>query len=324
MMQTFIVELFESLRAPFGYLLDPTKRIYWGYSVAAIALVIVLNWRSEKMPLHRYLKTISSPSHWWNRSTQLDIQLLFINSICRVLILVPLIVAPLTIAVAMGALLEQSFGIPTSPALSRSTIAILYTFTLFVISDGSRYLVHRLFHEVPFLWRFHSVHHSATSLTPLTLYRIHPVEVAVQELRRAFAIGVTTGVFLYLCRDQLNGIDVLGVNLFGFLFNLTGANLRHSNTRISYGRLIEHVLISPAQHQVHHSVDPIHENKNYGSCLALWDWLGGSLVLASSRSKLVFGIPKNKAPNHSNALRTLFSPFFSRRRPTDKSLLTDP
>ena len=99
-----------------------------------------------------------------------------------------------------------------------------------------------------------------------------------------------TGVFFYLFRDNAVQYEILGVNALGLVFNGLGANLRHSHVWISYGSVVERVFLSPAQHQLHHSRDPADHGANYGSCLAIWDWLAGSLRLAGPRRALRFGL----------------------------------
>ena len=51
---------------------------------------------------------------------------------------------------------------------------------------------------------------------------------------------------------------------------MAAANLRHSHVYIGFGYL-EHIFISPAQHQIHHSRNKIHFDQNFGSCLSIWD-----------------------------------------------------
>nr|WP_216092588.1 sterol desaturase family protein [Candidatus Marithrix sp. Canyon 246] len=48
---------------------------------------------------------------------------------------------------------------------------VLFTLSLFIFSDLTRYLLHRLLHSIPILWEFHKVHHSAKVLNPFTFYR---------------------------------------------------------------------------------------------------------------------------------------------------------
>ena len=66
--------------------------------------------------------------------------------------------------------------------------------------------------------------------------------------------------------------------------------LRHSHIPIRYGRALEHILISPMQHQVHHSSDPRHHDKNFGEIFAFWDWMFGTLYVPEPDEDLVFGI----------------------------------
>ena len=56
-----------------------------------------------------------------------------------------------------------------------------------------------------------------------------------------------------------------------------GSNLRHSHVGIQYWKWVEYIFISPAQHQLHHSIAKEHHDKNFGAALAIWDWLFGSL-----------------------------------------------
>jgi len=89
----------------------------------------------------------------------------------------------------------------------------------------------------------------------------------------------------------------LGVNLLVFLFHVTGSNLRHSHVDIRYPRWLEHLLISPAQHQIHHSIAEEHYDKNFGAALAVWDWLFGSLHVSEGQHDLEFGL--RDAETHS-------------------------
>ena len=84
-----------------------------------------------------------------------------------------------------------------------------------------------------------------------------------------------------------------------FLFNIFGANLRHSHIWFSWGDKLENWFISPAQHQVHHSDNPKHFDTNLGSALAVWDRLGGTLIKASEAGKINIGVGKYDAKHDS-------------------------
>ena len=66
-------------------------------------------------------------------------------------------------------------------------------------------------------------------------------------------------------------------------------NLRHSHVSIRYPKAVERVLMSPAQHQLHHSEAERHSDRNFGVALSLWDWIFGSFHHSVSE-KLTFGI----------------------------------
>ena len=58
--------------------------------------------------------------------------------------------------------------------------------------------------------------------------------------------------------------------------------------------------MSPAHHQVHHSTNPAHFNKNMGSCLALWDWMFGTLYVPNKEpKKLSFGVDPDDDSVHT-------------------------
>jgi sterol desaturase/sphingolipid hydroxylase (fatty acid hydroxylase superfamily) len=127
-------------------------------------------------------------------------------------------------------------------------------------------------------------------MTPLTLYRSHPIEVMLSLLRDFLTIGLITGVFFYMFGESVDAGLILGVNAGRFIFNIAGANLRHSHVWLSYGQRLEKIFISPAQHQIHHSDNFNHYNKNYGSQFALWDWVFGTLYVTNGREKVTFGL----------------------------------
>ncbi len=95
-----------------------------------------------------------------------------------------------------------------------------------------------------------------------------------------------------------------GVYGLSFLWTIAGANLRHSHVWLPYPSWLERVLISPAQHQLHHAVDPQLHHSNYGSALAIWDLLSGTLRLSGRRPRLAFGLPAAQQ-NHARTVRSV-------------------
>ena len=85
--------------------------------------------------------------------------------------------------------------------------------------------------------------------------------------------------------------------------------LHHSHVWIAFQGWLGRLFISPAAHQIHHSADPIHFDKNFGSCLAIFDWLFGTLHMpAKHREHLTFGVPDGSKDPHS-LTQSFFTPF---------------
>ena len=288
---SYLATLSDALLDPFLSVLDPEKRVFWPFLAASLVLALIVAVLEQRKGSFRSLITYLFPSKvWLHASALLDYRLLFVKAVLRVVLITPWAMSAFGMSVWWVGVLNKTFGIMSPVAMSKSNIMLLYTLTLFIGWDLSRYLLHRFLHTIPFLWEFHKVHHSAEVLTPFTLYRSHPVESILYALRGVIVVSAITGTFFYFFKSQTIQYEVLSVNVLGFLFNLTGGNLRHSHVWLSYGHKIEHLFISPAQHQVHHSLEEKHFNKNYGTWLALWDWLAGSLYVTRRKEGLRFGL----------------------------------
>ncbi|MEM8795283.1 MAG: sterol desaturase family protein [Pseudomonadota bacterium] len=162
--------------------------------------------------------------------------------------------------------------------------------------DFTVYWVHRIHHETAQLWPFHSVHHSAEVMTPVTVYRKHPIYDLISTFMKGVVGGVIQGMLLSLFVGSVSFVAILGVNAIYVVFNIVGSNLRHSHIWLSYGPALEHIFISPAQHQIHHSRAKRHWNKNYGEVFAIWDWMFGTLYVPREREILEFGIATETEP----------------------------
>ena len=127
-------------------------------------------------------------------------------------------------------------------------------------------------------------------MTPVTVYRKHPVYDVFSTIIRTLLYGILQGLLMALFIGKVEFAVIAGTNAIYFLFNLFGSNLRHSHIWLSYGRVLEHVLISPAQHQIHHSMATRHWNKNYGEVFAIWDWMFGTLYVPRSYEEIRYGI----------------------------------
>jgi sterol desaturase/sphingolipid hydroxylase (fatty acid hydroxylase superfamily) len=84
--------------------------------------------------------------------------------------------------------------------------------------------------------------------------------------------------------------------VFVVIFHSLGSNLRHSHVNLSYWSWLEKILVSPAQHQLHHSINPKHYDCNFGAVLAIWDNIGGSCIVSEKNQDIKFGL-KDQSDN---------------------------
>lgn len=294
--------------------LNPQKRVSFLYLSIAAALALVWSVYVSRGSLRKGFfnarDKLFSQRVWFSRSARGDYKLLLANH-ALLLLIAPLLLSKLTATTALFFFFVDLF--PSGAAVLSSTspllVAITYTIFLFLLDDFSRFATHFALHRVPALWAFHKIHHSAETLSPLTVYRTHPVEAVIFSFRAIVVQSSSISIFVFLFGSSVDLISIYGVNAILFLFNVTGSNLRHSHIPIGYGRLAEHFLISPAQHQIHHSLDPSHYDRNFGAALAIWDWLAGSLCKSRKDMALKFGLTDRENLQSQKLLHFYFSPF---------------
>lgn len=281
-------------------LFQVNARVFGPYLLGAGALATLV-WALKlrhKISLRRFL---FPREIWLHRSSLLDVQLIVAKALAFALVLWPFAVSASVLAVKLSLFFTQLFGVGPAAHASPALALVVFTITGFVAEDLARYIVHRLAHRVPALWELHKVHHSAEVLTPLTVYRTHPLESVLMRAGAATGVGAAAGVCAWAFVGKITVWEIAGVHALSFAWNMLGSNLRHSHVWLSFGRLAEHILISPAQHQIHHSDDARHHDRNFGSTFALWDWIGGSLYVTRGREKIRFGLRPDQA-NHRTSL----------------------
>jgi sterol desaturase/sphingolipid hydroxylase (fatty acid hydroxylase superfamily) len=161
-----------------------------------------------------------------------------------------------------------------------------------ILSDAGFYFTHRAFHTIPWLWKFHSVHHSIEELDWLAGARVHPIDQIITK-----------------------GISLLPIFALGFSEAVIGAVLLlyawqsvfiHSNVKIKFGPL-RWLLASPEFHHWHHSKDREARDRNFAGQLPLLDVLFGTLHMPSGLRPAAYGID---TPMPQNYLLQLVHPFW--------------
>lgn len=147
---------------------------------------------------------------------------------------------------------------------------VVQVLLLLIVNDFFRYWYHRWMHEVPFMWRWHAVHHSSTRLYWYNGARSHPVEGMVQ--------GFLFAIPLALVKAPVEIVFVAG------LLGRTIGRFQHTNMNLKLG-FLDYLFSSPKNHRYHHSRRIEEGNSNYGGDVIIWDHLFGT-----------FHMPKGQEP----------------------------
>ena len=174
------------------------------------------------------------------------------------------------------------------PAVQRVTAILLF--------DCTFYWLHRFSHEVPFLWRFHAVHHSTRQLDWASGLRNHPLDGAL------FA-----PVYVFLAAA---GVHLAYVGLLAVVQIALGLFL-HANVRWRL-RPLHRVVITPEFHHWHHTIDARAAHSNYSVFLPIWDIVFGTYFMPADRRPEQYGIdepmPNGMVPQLRYPLRGLPGP----------------
>ncbi len=253
---------------------------------------------------------IFDPQIWFHKSAKQDYLYFFFNGLIYFGVVAQLLVSGHVFFEAFGAGLERVFGVRETAVFAPSLLtAIAYTLVVALATDLAVWITHYLQHKVTLLWQFHQVHHSAEVLTPATVYRMHPIDMLFTGIVGLALLALAFAGFSYLTASAPKDVTVMNVNVVVFAFYLLGYNLRHSHIWVSYPPWLSYILISPAQHQTHHSIDAKHYDKNFGLIFAFWDWLFGTLYVPKGYEKLEFGISREE-PNPFNSITDIYlKPF---------------
>jgi sterol desaturase/sphingolipid hydroxylase (fatty acid hydroxylase superfamily) len=193
-------------------------------------------------------------------------------------ILLSAVFATATLTVTLRAE-EASFGILhriDGPSWAELVLAV-------VAFDAWQYLWHLLNHQIPFLWRFHAVHHSDADLDASAGLRFHSGEIFLSGAARLMILPL-----LGLSIGQVLAYETVLLPVILF---------HHSNIRVaeSVDRRLRAVIVTPRMHWVHHSDWQPETDSNYSSIFSIWDRIFGSLQLRRDPSRIRLGLGLKEA-----------------------------
>ncbi|WP_374311955.1 sterol desaturase family protein [Dongia sp.] len=299
---------------PVRYFTDPTERVYLLYLasglICAIAVFMIARRRDPANTPRSFLAYLFPRRIYLHPSARADYWFFLIDRVLSFLVLPFFVILIPAVARPAYSLLVILFGTPTGPLLAPGLgTNLLITLVAALAVDLALWWIHYLHHRIPVLWEFHKVHHSAEVMTPITAYRMHPVEVILNLNLTALVSGLVFAAFQYLTANSGMVYSVIGVDVVTLLFLLFGFNLRHSHVPMAYPRSISYFLVSPWMHQVHHSCEKRHIDKNMGFIFSIWDWMFGTLYIPARGETFVIGLDSGEAPKFHSVAAMYLRPF---------------
>ncbi|HWN95674.1 MAG TPA: sterol desaturase family protein [Methylomirabilota bacterium] len=171
----------------------------------------------------------------------------------------------------------------------------------FLLLDVAFYYWHVLNHRVPFLWRFHNVHHFDPDLDVSTGFRFHFGEVAFSTVFRVVQVA-------------LIGVSLPQFAAYEIVFQ-AGTLFHHSNWHLprALEKALNFIIVTPRMHGIHHSQFRDETNSNYSVVFSFWDRLHRTLRLGVAQNEITVGVPGYSSMNDNRILSSLTAPFRRQR-----------
>ena len=249
----------------------------WVCSLGFIAVILGMEWAAPfRKPIRSKLEHVST-----------NLIIFGGNS------LIAQLLAGWTLLIWSSYVTSEGWGILTHLRVGKMSHIIL----CIVLLDLVAYGLHRLYHCVPFLWRFHRAHHSDLDMDATTSVRFHLGEVVITAGIKGLAVWV------------------LGVFPIGFLMSesltLAAGLFSHGNVKLP-GRIeprLRWAIVTPAMHWIHHSRRRSEHNTNLGAVFSGWDRLFGTYSMNVAQHQIQFGLEEYPTPEDVTLLRFYRMPF---------------
>ncbi|MBW1743701.1 MAG: sterol desaturase family protein [Deltaproteobacteria bacterium] len=247
--------------------------VFWGGLFFFLVLELLVPYRES---------TVSKVKRWIN-----NVALTVFNSLILQLVF--------TGAIVSTAIYVTTHQLGVLNMLDLSPWARIFATVVFM--DFVLYVWHLLNHEVPFLWRFHRVHHSDLNMDVSTATRFH-----IGELAMSAVIKISLVFFI--------GASPVGVAIFESALVLC-AQFQHSSLKTPrwFETFFWILFVPPSMHRIHHSVVIKERDTNYGTIFSTWDrWLG-TLLTGTDQGRIRIGVGAYRRPEKLNLKHLLVMPF---------------
>jgi sterol desaturase/sphingolipid hydroxylase (fatty acid hydroxylase superfamily) len=298
------------LKAPF----EPNQRFFLGYLImflffSFISYRLYFSDKKDKFSFKKALGYIFSKKIYFHKSAIMDYKLYIIN-----IFLGPVnsffgIISRSMIAILLGDYLISLIGEPLVIGDWSLITSVVFIIGLVIVSDFSVYVSHRFHHYSNIIWPFHAVHHSAEVLTPATLFRKHPMWNIISFFTETILTGIFQAIFLVIFYGNTDVKLVLIANSIYYTYNFFGSHLRHSHMWLQWPKSISYVFMSPAMHQIHHSVKKKHFDRNFGEIFSLWDTIFRTVYIPEKYEEIKYGLVGDLPNPHTSLKKAYFLPF---------------
>jgi sterol desaturase/sphingolipid hydroxylase (fatty acid hydroxylase superfamily) len=157
----------------------------------------------------------------------------------------------------LSAIYKQHLTFLTIGAIQQLSTPVKFIIGV-TVADFLLWFHHWVRHKVPWFWEFHTLHHSQKELNMFTDLRYHVLEYIIAKTIYTFPL-------------LMIGIEPSNIVLFA-VFHTWYTHLYHSNIKSNFGPL-RYIFVTPQSHRIHHSIEPRHQDKNFGVLFSFWDQL---------------------------------------------------
>lgn len=208
-----------------------------------------------------------------------------------------------------------------SDITSQNHFGLLYVFTLplwarvvlgiLLLDLIGAYFIHWMEHQVKWMWKFHLIHHTDTTVDVTTGLRHHPGET-IFRITFTFIAVLISGT-------------PMGVIMLYQTLSLFFAEITHANLKIPGGpdKILSYIFVTPNMHKVHHHYIQPYTDSNYGNIFSIWDRIFGTFKEKDVKS-LKYGIDTHMDPKENDDLKNLLSIPFQKYRPPVGSKFSKP
>jgi len=176
-------------------------------------------------------------------------------------------------------------------------------FLIILFADLVQYWAHRAYHEIPWLWKFHAVHHSAKRMDWLAGSRQHICEIILTRC-------------LVLVPVMMLGFSKSVVDAYIIIVGLQ-AVFNHANVQMNFGRL-GYFIVTPQFHHWHHSSDESAIDKNYAAHFSFLDYLFGTAVKGQAQWPKAYGVVGDYIPD--GLWKQQLFPFKKEKKPSTENI----